>query len=132
MGKNEELQKELFDKVNELQQLIESNERDGRRIRGWVNFDGTQATSFDKIKDSYNVSSVTDNGVGDHIITWDEAFADANYCVVANARVDIGVFVAVVGIAAIAAGNVEINVVASSDQSAQDSTYVMVMATGDR
>ena len=47
--------------------------------RGWIDFDGTGTIS---INDSFNVSSITDNGAGDYTITWDRDFADGNYAVV--------------------------------------------------
>lgn len=42
----------------------------------WVNFNGTGTVS---IRSSYNVSSITDNGVGDYTVNFSTAFADANY-----------------------------------------------------
>jgi hypothetical protein len=44
----------------------------------WVNFNGTGTVA---IRDSYNVSSITDNGVGDYTVNFQTALADANYCV---------------------------------------------------
>lgn len=46
--------------------------------KGWVNFNGTGTLA---IRDSYNVSSVTDNGTGDYTINWSTSFANANYAV---------------------------------------------------
>ena|SRR3990167_3033630 len=48
-------------------------------IKGWVNFTGTGTVT---INDSYNVSSISDNGTGDYTINWTTAFATANYSVV--------------------------------------------------
>ena len=42
----------------------------------WVNFNGTGTVA---IRSSYNVSSVTDNGVGDYTVNFTIAMADANY-----------------------------------------------------
>jgi len=42
----------------------------------WVNFDGTGTVA---IRDSFNVSSVTDNGTGDYTVTFTTAMANANY-----------------------------------------------------
>lgn len=42
----------------------------------WVNFDGTGTVA---IRDSYNVSSITDNGVGDYTINFATAMANTNY-----------------------------------------------------
>ena len=50
-------------------------------VKGWISFNGTGTIS---INDSYNVTSITDNGVGDYTITWDTDFANTNYAVVGN------------------------------------------------
>ena len=47
-------------------------------IKGWINFNASTAT----INDSYNVTSITDNGTGDFTISWDTDFANAYYAVV--------------------------------------------------
>lgn len=46
--------------------------------RAWVNFDGTGTVA---IRDSYNVSSITDNGVGDYTVNFSTAMPDNNYCI---------------------------------------------------
>jgi len=46
--------------------------------RAWVNFDGTGTVS---IRESGNVSSITDNGTGDYTINFATALPDANYAV---------------------------------------------------
>lgn len=48
--------------------------------RAWVNFNGTGTVA---IRASGNVSSITDNGVGDYTINFTTAMTDANYSVVA-------------------------------------------------
>lgn len=48
----------------------------GQTCRAWVNFDGTGTVA---IRASYNVSSITDNGVGTYAINFTTAFPDANY-----------------------------------------------------
>jgi len=47
--------------------------------RAWVNFDGIGTVS---IRDSGNVSSITDNGTGDYTINFTTAMPDANYSAV--------------------------------------------------
>lgn len=42
----------------------------------WVNFNGTGTVA---IRDNYNVSSITDNGVGDYTVNFTTALANANY-----------------------------------------------------
>ena len=44
--------------------------------KAWVNFNGTGTVA---IRASYNVSSITDNGVGDFTVNFTTALADANY-----------------------------------------------------
>jgi hypothetical protein len=45
-------------------------------VKAWVNFNGTGTPA---IRASYNVSSITDNGVGDYTLNFTTALADANY-----------------------------------------------------
>ena len=47
--------------------------------KAWVNFDGTGTVA---IKDSFNVTSITDNGSGDYFVTFTNAMSDKNYAVV--------------------------------------------------
>jgi len=49
--------------------------------RAWVNFDGTGPT----IRESGNVSSITDNGTGDYTVNFATNMPDANYSAVASA-----------------------------------------------
>jgi hypothetical protein len=46
--------------------------------KAWVNFNGSGTVA---IRESGNVSSITDNGTGDYTVNFGSAFADANYCV---------------------------------------------------
>lgn len=50
--------------------------------RAWVNFNGTGTVA---IRASGNVSSITDNGVGDYTVNFTNALPDANYAVTAAA-----------------------------------------------
>lgn len=45
-------------------------------VHTWVNFNGTGTVA---IRDSLNVSSITDNGVGDYTTNFTTALANANY-----------------------------------------------------
>ena len=47
--------------------------------KAWVNFNGTGTVA---IRGSYNVSSITDNAVGDYTVNFTTAMADANYSAV--------------------------------------------------
>ena len=53
--------------------------------RAWVNFNGTGTVA---IRDSGNVSSITDNAVGKYTINLTTAMSDINYSVTANASID--------------------------------------------
>jgi len=46
------------------------------RAKAWVNFDGTGTVS---IRTSYNVASITDNGIGEFDINFTNAMANAQY-----------------------------------------------------
>jgi hypothetical protein len=50
--------------------------RADNNVKAWVNFNGTGTVA---IRASYNVSSITDNGVGDYTVNFATALADANY-----------------------------------------------------
>jgi hypothetical protein len=49
--------------------------------RAWVNFNGTGTVA---IRGSSNVSSITDNNVGQYTVNFSTAMPDTNYAVVAN------------------------------------------------
>ena len=51
--------------------------------RAWVNFNGTGTVA---IRASGNVSSITDNGVGDYTINFTTAMPDANYSLAGSAQ----------------------------------------------
>jgi len=53
--------------------------------KAWVNFNGTGTVA---IRASNNVSSITDNGVGDYTVNFTTALADANYAVVGTSGRD--------------------------------------------
>lgn len=48
----------------------------GQYCKAWVNFNGTGTVA---INDSFNVSSITDNGVGDYTVNLTNAMPNANY-----------------------------------------------------
>jgi len=51
--------------------------------KAWVNFNGTGTVA---IADSYNVTSIDDNGTGDYTINFTNAMSSANYVSAANTR----------------------------------------------
>lgn len=54
----------------------------GMLCRAWVNLNGT--TTPASIRASYNVSSITDSGVGDYTVNFTTAMPDANYVMTAT------------------------------------------------
>lgn len=94
--------------------------------KAWVNFNGSGTVA---IRASYNVSSITDNGVGDYTVNFTTAMADANYAAasvggnIANAG---GIFsIATNSAAAPTASAYRINV-QSSGGTMNDNAYVFV------
>ena len=56
--------------------------------KAWVNFNGTGTVAT---RDSFNVSSLTDNGTGLYTNNFSSAMGNANYSVSGNGRVSPGV-----------------------------------------
>ena len=54
--------------------------------RAWVNFNGTGTVA---IRAAGNVSSITDNGVGDYSLNFTTAMSDENYSVSGNSMANI-------------------------------------------
>jgi hypothetical protein len=50
--------------------------------KAWVNFNGTGTVA---IRDSFNVSSITDNGTGDYTVNFTTAMPNANYIAIGSA-----------------------------------------------
>ena len=67
-----------------------SEMREGQVAKAWVNFDGRAAISpftdaNGGIRNSFNVSSVTDNGVGNYTVNLQNSLEDSNYCIAGSA-----------------------------------------------
>ena len=56
---------------------------DQRMAKAWVNFNSVGTVA---VRDSYNVSSVTDNGVGNHQVNFAINMPNSQYSAVASAR----------------------------------------------
>jgi hypothetical protein len=73
--------------------------------RAWVNFNGTGTVA---IRASYNVSSITDNGVGVYTVNFTTALADANYSAVVGGN-EQGSLTGVIGVTqTLAAGSLQL------------------------
>ena len=57
----------------------------GQFAKAWVNFDGESTVS---IRDSFNVSSITDNGSGDYTINFSSSFSNDDYSCVLQHSID--------------------------------------------
>tara|TARA_B100000287_G_C20358153_1_gene672643 strand:- start:36 stop:542 length:507 start_codon:yes stop_codon:yes gene_type:complete len=55
----------------------------GGVAKAWVNFNGVGTVA---IRDSFNVSSITDGGTGTYSVSFTTAMANTNYCVVGMAE----------------------------------------------
>ena len=73
-------------KVNASAAIADSK-LSGTTCKAWVNFDGTGTVA---IRASYNVSSITDNGVGNYTVNFTTAMPDANYSAVGGHGNDSG------------------------------------------
>ena len=93
--------------------------------RAWVNFNGTGTVA---IRASGNVSSITDNGVGDYTVNFTTAMPDANYsvCNAAQRSTDNGA--CITGISTTAAPSTSaVRVVAKGDSAfLEDVAYYCV------
>ena len=99
--------------------------------RAWINFNGTGVIA---IRDSFNVSGIVDNGVGDYTITWDRDFANGNYSVVALSQSNGLVYDGCVikdGVAP-AAGSVRVFNCKVIDGTGRDPLILCVQAFGDQ
>ena len=56
------------------------------RAKAWINFNGQNTPA---IRDSFNVSSLTDVSTAEYRVNFSTSFANANYCVVSHARADV-------------------------------------------
>ena len=55
----------------------------GTLCRAWVNFNGTGTVA---IRESFNVSSITDNGTGLYTVNFSNAMPDTDYSFISTAR----------------------------------------------
>lgn len=103
-------------------------------VKGWIA--GAVSGGTPSIDDDLNVSSLTDNGVGDYTINWATAFATANYAVAGNfMNATPGSGVPAVEIFSIATGSVRINTWNGSGGGHSVSDYASkfyLMAIGDQ
>ncbi len=100
------------------------NAQQPQLCKAWVNFNGTGTVA---IRDSYNVSSITDNGTGDYTINFTNAMSDADYS--AGGLAGGALFIDINTSESVLATSLDIrifNIVAAQS----DSPYVMVQIFG--
>lgn len=102
---------------------------DSGSIKGWVNFNGIGVVA---IIDSFNVDSVTDNGVGDYTITWDTDFASTDYVLTGATEEAARKGMVVVKAGGLVVGSAPIYTVNSNNAVLLDCDVVYVMAIGDQ
>ena len=105
------------------------------RAKAWVSFDGTTNTGGNcDIRDSFNVSSVTDEGTGAYTVNFSTAMANANYCALLsagnNAANSLGPWNTIYDDATTVAGSCRIALYSNSG-SAQDNEQVFLAVFGD-
>jgi hypothetical protein len=95
--------------------------------RAWVNFNGTGTVA---IRESVNVSSITDHGAGDYTVNFSTAMPNENYAVSGMANWDgtsRGALVAINNLRTMASSSVPITTMFSSNWSLFDTSVVTVV-----
>jgi hypothetical protein len=87
--------------------------------KAWVNFNGTGTVA---IRASFNVSSITDNGVGNYTVNFTNALVDADFAVSGAFNVDSATRVAVLSSSSPTSGGVDIKTLRPNGDAL--STYV--------
>ena len=103
------------------------------RAKAWIHFDGQDTVA---IRDSFNVSSLTDNGTGDYTITFDSAMANTNYAVTTTQPAQHNFTQAILGIEqdhtnAFATGSLKVKCVKTGANTAADRNTNCVVIHGD-
>jgi len=104
--------------------------------RAWVNFNGVAPSS---IRDSFNVASVTDLGVGRYRVNFSTSFANPSYAAVSTAGSDITDYPTQSNTqdhtsfnGATTTGNVPVFSVDQDDGEQDDADYMYVICCGDQ
>src|SRR3990167_533520 len=102
----------------------------GQTVKAWCKFDGSAITP--SCSDSFNVSSITDNGTGDYTLNWTVAFASANYvpvCTTDRPGTDLP---GICTIESMGTGSVRVNTRRSTVGTVYDAVIIAVLAIGDQ
>jgi len=91
--------------------------------RAWVNFNGTGVVA---IRASGNVSSITDNGVGDYTVNFTTSMPDANYSITGTSSSSGAIF-SVVALSTVGVSNLGFRTANTATGAPQDETQVNVV-----
>ena len=107
----------------------------GQLIKAWIQFQGSGTVA---IRDSFNVSSITDHGTGDYTITYSNDFSNDDYCLEGTPTEDENQSAGSRGQMCLsptrtphAAGSSRVHTFVSNDASLFDCGRIEVMVTGD-
>ena len=125
-------------KVNTIQDSSGSNASTTEQInqgraKVWIHFDGQDTVA---IRDSFNVSSLTDNGTGDYTISFSTAMSNDNYAVTTTQPAQHDFTQAILGIEqdhtnAFATGSIRVQSVKTGNNNAVDRDVQCVVIHGD-
>ena len=104
------------------------------RAKAWIHFDGQDTVA---IRDSFNVSTLTDNGTGDYTISFTTAMANTNYAVATTQPAQHNFTQAILGVEqdhtnAFATGSIRVQSVKTGNNSAVDRDVQCVVIFGDQ
>ena len=108
---------------------------DGRGLsqftaKAWANLNGTGTIA---LRDSHNISSVTDNGTGDYTVAFSNDMANGNYSLVMSAGGTAGVPTTKCpkSSASLATGSFQVEILNAATGTVFDSAYVFATVFGD-
>ena len=104
------------------------------RAKAWIHFDGQDTVA---IRDSFNVSTLTDNGTGDYTISFTSAMENTNYAVATTQPAQHNFTQAILGVEqdhtnAFATGSIRVQSVKTGNNSAVDRDVQCVVIFGDQ
>ena len=104
------------------------------RAKAWIHFDGQDTVA---IRDSFNVSTLTDNGTGDYTISFTTAMANTNYAVATTQPAQHNFTQAILGVEqdhtnAFTTGSIRVQSVKTGNNSAVDRDVQCVVIFGDQ
>ena len=102
------------------------------RAKAWINFNGTGTVA---IRDSFNVSTLTDNGTGDYTISFTTAMANTNYVVTCTTSTQHNSTTAILGVDTTdgdyLTGSIRVQSVKTGNNDAVGRAYNNVVIHGD-